>query len=338
MAQLYPVGLLEVLPGDSFRHQASALIRVAPIVAPVMHPVHLMIHSWFVPSRLLWDNWEDFITGKNAALTVPVVDVNSTDTAMWPLVQAMGVGVDSRVTDISLNALPFRAYNMIYNEFYRDQDLSAAATENKGNTGDDPTQYSMRSVSWEKDYFTTARPQPQQGSQETITVGMTGTLPVHGIGILESDRAFNQPNISVRESSGVNLSYPNAAQTATAAKMYVQGSAATGGQPNINVNLADGAGNITFDINQWRTSMAMQRMKEHRNRYGSRYRDLLAFLGVNVLSIWEVGNKPLRLVRYSQPLMRVRLTSEIWLAMESPPCALDPISDFLRNTGTSLPF
>ena len=281
MAQLYPVGLLEVLPGDSFRHQASALIRVAPIVAPVMHPVHLMIHSWFVPSRLLWDNWEDFITGKNAALTVPVVDVNSTDTAMWPLVQAMGVGVDSRVTDISLNALPFRAYNMIYNEFYRDQDLSAAATENKGNTGDDPTQYSMRSVSWEKDYFTTARPQPQQGSQETITVGMTGTLPVHGIGILESDRAFNQPNISVRESSGVNLSYPNAAQTATAAKMYVQGSAATGGQPNINVNLADGAGNITFDINQWRTSMAMQRMKEHRNRYGSRYRDLLAFLGVN---------------------------------------------------------
>ena len=63
MGRLIPISCLEVLPGDTLQHASNLLIRVSPLLAPVMHPVHVRIHHWFVPNRLVWDNWEDFITG-----------------------------------------------------------------------------------------------------------------------------------------------------------------------------------------------------------------------------------------------------------------------------------
>ena len=63
MGELVPIGLLEVLPGDSIRMNTSALVRCAPMLAPPMHPVEVCIHHWFVPHRLVWDSWEAFITG-----------------------------------------------------------------------------------------------------------------------------------------------------------------------------------------------------------------------------------------------------------------------------------
>lgn len=63
LGELVPVGLVEVLPGDTVQHACSALIRASPLLAPVMHPVHVRIHNWFVPHRLVWDDFEDFITG-----------------------------------------------------------------------------------------------------------------------------------------------------------------------------------------------------------------------------------------------------------------------------------
>lgn len=275
--QLVPVFMEEVLPGDTFRHKSSALIRVSPLVNPVMHPVHACIHHWFVPSRLLWSNWEAFITGKDPNLTVPTVQYNMTTAGanQKRLVHAFGVGADTAT--VTLSALPFRAYNRIWNEFYRDQDLNTALPNNTGNGPDTPTDYGIMAPSWEKDYFTTCRPQAQQGSTETITVGLSGTLPVKGIGTV--GRAFGQTNPSVYETGGGNPTYPFGAYTATASQMMVEGTAATNGNPNVRVDLSAASG-ITFDINQWRQSMAYQKMKEHRNRYGSRYVDMLAYLGI----------------------------------------------------------
>lgn len=277
--ELYPVMCEEVLPGDSFRHQASVLMRVSPLVAPVMHPVHLMVHSWFVPSRLVWDNFEDFITGKNTNLVYPLLPVNSGDTAAWRLVQAMGVGAQSRVTDISLVALPFRAYNLIYNEFYRDQDLNTALTVNTGDAADDPAIYAIRNGSWEKDYFTTARPYPQQGSDtEVVQLSLTGSAPVLGIGV-STTPTWNQ-TVTARESDGTTSNYVNASQV-NVTPTYIEQAGSTG-YPNVRADLSGvAAGSVNMDINEWRRSMAMQRIREHRNRFGSRYRDMLAFLGVN---------------------------------------------------------
>ena len=65
MGSLIPVGLTEVLPGDTFQHSTSFLVRCAPLLAPVMHPVSVRCHHFFVPHRLIWEDWEDFITSGN---------------------------------------------------------------------------------------------------------------------------------------------------------------------------------------------------------------------------------------------------------------------------------
>lgn len=279
--QLLPCFLEEVLPGDTFRHQSSALIRVSPLVNPVMHPVHAHIHHWFVPARLVWDNWEKFITGRDPNLTVPTLQVNMTTEAATTrrLVQSFGIGADTAT--ITVNALPFRAYNLIWNEFYRDQDLNTAATVFTGDAPDPAAAYVTRAPSWEKDYFTTARPTPQQGAIETIQVGLAGLAPVKGIGV-QGGGVFSTAGVAVRETGGSNPTYAAAARGVQAApnEITIKGSGAgPGAFPEIYADLAGGSG-ITFDINQWRQSMAYQKMKEHRNRYGSRYTDMLAYLGI----------------------------------------------------------
>lgn len=273
---LVPVFLEEVLPGDTFRHKTSALIRVSPLVNPVMHPVHACVHHWFVPSRILWDNWEKFITGKDPNLVVPTVSMNMSTIAadMKRLVQAFGVGADTAT--VVLNALPFRAYNLIYNEFYRDQDLTTALSVPVGDGPDTDTIYRVRACSWEKDYFTTSRPTPQQGEGEQISV--SGFAPVKGIA--KATQTFPNPGSLGYETGGTgSVSYAQGSNVDWAVannRFIVKGSAATG-YPEIYADLSSG---ITFDINQWRQSMAYQKMKEHRNRYGSRYVDMLAYLGI----------------------------------------------------------
>ena len=121
MGFLVPIACIDVLPGDTFRHAASVLARVAPLAKPVMHDVDLRIHNWYVPNRLVWNDWEDFIVGNEGAATYPTLSAaNATEAA---LLDHMGI---EPVTGVSVDALPARAYNLIWNEFYRDQDLSTA--------------------------------------------------------------------------------------------------------------------------------------------------------------------------------------------------------------------
>ena len=78
LGELVPCGLLEVLPGDTVQHATSALVRCSPLLAPVMHPVHVKIHHWFVPHRLVWNDWENFITGGpdgNNASVFPTITI-----------------------------------------------------------------------------------------------------------------------------------------------------------------------------------------------------------------------------------------------------------------------
>ena len=128
MGKLYPVQCIDVLPGDSMRLETSALIRMSPMVAPVMHPMTVRYHHWFVPYRILWDGWEDFITGgpdNTNADTVPTIQSNNTEGQLFDY-----LGIPP-VSGLSINALPVRAYNKIWNEFYRDQDLQEEIIEDQ---------------------------------------------------------------------------------------------------------------------------------------------------------------------------------------------------------------
>lgn len=276
---LYPVSCMEVLPGDTFRHQSTALVRVSPLVSPVMHPVHVRIHHWFVPNRIIWDDWEKFITGRDPDVFVPGIAWSANKPQFLELAQALGYGgeVDAHI----LKRLPFLAYNKIWNEFYRDQDLDAPAVDNSNQTGAGTSgTYFIRPISWEKDYFTTARPYPQQGEDTSVvSLDLSGQIPVKGVGV----QSTNPPTETTGTLLDTTGSYPGSDITSSSDSgprtvIETDGS----GNPQVFASLDDiASGTVNMDINAWRAAMAMQKIREHRNRYGSRYRDYLSFLGVN---------------------------------------------------------
>lgn len=259
MGLLYPVSAVEVLPGDTFRQSTSALVRMQPLMAPLMHPVYVSIAHWFVPNRIIWSGWEDFITGKAA---VDLIPTKTAPTDPFDIQDYMGVAPGSENT----NLLPVRAYNKIWNEFYRDQDIIEERGENEE---------TVARIAWQKDRFTTARAQPQKGDTAAASIYLAQDVPVVGLGV--DDGNFPLPNISVRESDGQERTYDQAKST-TQDAWYVEENGNTG-FPHIRIREGTVGGQV--DINEWRRAMALQRYREHRNKFGSRYKDYLAFLGVN---------------------------------------------------------
>jgi hypothetical protein len=173
MGQLVPIMCHEVLPGDIQQHYTDALLRVAPLNTPVMHPVKVGIHHFFVPSRIVWDSFEDFITGGddgNDASVFPTITLTATEKS---LADYLGIPIG---TSLSVNALPFRAYAMIYNEYFRDKDLQTALTIDTTSGADTTTNTTLQNKCWEKDFFTTCRASEQKGSD--VTLPLNGTASV----------------------------------------------------------------------------------------------------------------------------------------------------------------
>lgn len=251
MGLLVPVCTEEVLPGDTFIHSSSALARVAPLVNPVMHRCDMRIHHFFVPNRLLWDGWEGFITGRDDT-TVPTVDPVAGGS--FDLTDHMGV--DREYTGL-VNCLPIRAYNMIWNEFYRDQDLQAERAEDA---------VTLARCCWEKDYLTVARPSPQQGDAQTIPLG-AGEGQLKGLYRGASGTPSEGTITPIGDTAGGNI--------AAADAQFIYKHNAT----PVTIDFSTASGGI--DINDLRRSMALQRFAEARAMFGERYIDYLRFLGVN---------------------------------------------------------
>lgn len=192
MGDVVPLMVQEVVPGDSFRVSPELMMRLAPMLAPIMHRVNVKIEHFFVPNRLVWSEWEDFITGGRLGTSAPVTpklsiqeigELNSQRMGVGTLWDYMGLpaiedGVyeDPDFVDVPVSALPFRAYQMIWNEYYRDQNLTAELTiPLTSGIITDTTEKTMlttlRKRAWEKDYLTSALPFAQRGS--TVGVPLT---------------------------------------------------------------------------------------------------------------------------------------------------------------------
>ena len=180
MGQLTPILTLECVPGDKFDLSCESLIRFAPMIAPVMHRMDVTMHYFFVPNRILWSNWEKFITEHNSVHVAPYMAYTNGDyTAMqkkfMDYIGIPPVPVGGVSTNVS--ALPMAAYQCIYNEYYRDQNLQSPVdyklTDGNNNTdaADRERLTTLRQRAWEHDYFTASLPFAQKGAAVDIPIG-----------------------------------------------------------------------------------------------------------------------------------------------------------------------
>lgn len=273
MGEIIPAGLTEVLPGDTIQLSTSALIRVSPLVTPVMHPVHARIMHFFVPHRIVWDGFEDFITG----------GPNGTDNTAFPVIDMPGaggaavgsladyLGVPTGVNSLRVSALPFRGYARIWNEFFRDQDLQTPVAISTGNGVDTTTSTALLRGAWEKDYFTSSRPWTQKGPAVSMPLGTTAPVVTNNQNIIMSNaNATNQPFGQI--GGATNRAYMAGDAGGTFANLRF------GNQSGLQTDLSNAT---AATVNQLRTSFALQRFAEARARYGSRYTEYLRYLGVN---------------------------------------------------------
>ena len=274
MGVLYPVSWVETNPGDTWRHSTAGLLRFLPMLGAVMHPIQVRVYHFFVPYRLLWENWEQFITGGpdgNDQSEVPWVDPGTVQKST--LYDYLGIPPGT-YTNRKLTAWPFRAYNFIWNEWFRDQDIQQELPF-VTTSGQDSETYKLARVSWEKDYFTTARLTEQKGPSITIPIGERAD--VKGFG--KQSATFSTSSVAVRESDGSTPTYASAAQVANIAngEHFVEENPARAGFPNVYADLSTATG---ITVNDLRLSLAIQRYQEARQQYGSRYVEFLRYIGI----------------------------------------------------------
>lgn len=175
--ELVPVLCMECLPNETHRIEPEALTRLAPMVAPVMHRMNQTFHQFFVPCRILWPDFENYIRAIQDGSTVPArpyITVAANGTNYTRLMDFMGIPNPTlnpgAVSPESIDAMPFAAYQMIFNEYYRDQNMVNPINfqcVNGDNTGNDELT-AIRKRAWEHDYFTSALPTPQAGPAVTL--------------------------------------------------------------------------------------------------------------------------------------------------------------------------
>jgi hypothetical protein len=284
--QLIPIFVDEALPGDTFVMNPTIFARLATPLTPVMDNMFLDMFWFAVPNRLLWTNWERFCGAQDDP-------ADSIDYTLPQLVAPAGGWLTGSMSDyfglpikqvgLSVASLHHRAYNLIWNEWFRDENIQDSVVVDVDDGPDTDTDYVILSRGKRPDYFTTCLPWPQKG--DAISLALTGDAPVTGIG--KNGSSYGETNVSARETDGTGAETYATAATFDSNAWYGEQDPANTGWPNIRANLA---GVNAVSINDLREAFALQRMAERDARGGTRYTEIIK-------SHFNVNSKDSRLQR-----------------------------------------
>lgn len=288
--QLIPVMVKEVIPGDKFKVHTESVVKLAPMQAPAMSRIDVYFHYFFVPNRLVYNNWENFITGGERGQFMPdnPMSPTLTDQPVAPffdivkaaangycvpssLADYMGIPTleaPVSVTDLPpINALPFLAYHKIYSDWFRDEMLNVNEFKSYGDGEIDSEFFSslfeIHNRAWKKDYFTSARPDTQLGSPVQI--------PLNGNIVSDGYFRFGQKENNSQDSRAY---YRMGSQQEEIDGLYVTpiGSTTTY-DVNRNQYYVDGLSldEASIDVNSLRRALRLQVWEEKNMRGGNRY-------------------------------------------------------------------
>ncbi|QXP08091.1 MAG: major capsid protein [Arizlama microvirus] len=275
---LVPVLVDEMLPGDTFNLRMTAFARLATPIFPIMDNLYLESFFFAVPYRLVWENWEKFNgyqvdPGDSTSFSVPVMAAPHVGGVVEGTL-ADYMGVPTGIIDLEFDSLHLRAYNLIWNEWFRDENQQDSVVVDIDNGSDTYTDYVLLRRGKRYDYFTSCLPFPQKGPDVELPLGTTA--PIIGIG--KANQVFNEANQNVWETGETATTlYANAATIAGGGadinKVFqIKGSAAAGGTPQIYADLSDAT---AATINDLRLAFQTQKLYERDARGGTRYTEVI---------------------------------------------------------------
>lgn len=300
---LIPIYIDEVLPGDTAIMDMSAIVRMSTPIYPVMDNAFCDIYYFFVPNRLVWEHWREFNGQNNTTFweqpTEYEIPTTTAPTGGWAKgTIADYMGIPTLIENIEINSLPFRAYCLIYNEWFRDENLKQPANVNlddTNQTGSNGTNYITDAqlggmpakAAKYPDYFTTALPEPQKGPDVMLPLGQTA--PITGqmmvLSSSETDEVKGHLYTPGTNTTYADLQVHHPQGTGTLGQIglkYINGDTLTEGNETFTNNLeADLSQATGATINMLRQAFAIQRLYEKDARGGTRYTEIIrAHFGV----------------------------------------------------------